>query len=385
MTSETVVYVDVNGKRIPKKLKVGKKPRRILKSKSAGKVTVGNKRREICIFGYAEETRGHVMGLSEDVEIWGINMANVFLGKRKASRWFQLHPRDWSAAGRESTGYWGRPKEHLDFLQKFKGDVYMSYEEPDVPNCKVFVMDDYLKTLGIGKKRARHYFTSTFAYIMAQAISEKPDKIYLYGINLTALDEYTKQRNCMEYWIGQAEGRGIEVEIPSESALCKAPDYALGASNSTEELENHAFDRIQKLKDKYMEAAFNVNTAESMKVDTEYWVGILENAANKAMEHWEKIKSENTNVADMIAAIETLGNQMQGAIQQAITQRMEALKEMSSRQTADLNGNMGALKEAQHLLGLLGIVDVRAPALPAVRFPSPELKKEINIPKPVAV
>ena len=397
MTSETAVYVDSKGNRIPPKRKVGR-PRKSPSSrvtrkspvpkaprKRKVKATVVPKKREICIYGYAEETRDLVHGLSEDVEIWGINMSSVFLKKRTAARWFQLHPRDWTTGGREPTGYWGRPKEHLTFLKKFKGPVYMSYEEPDVPNCIVFDMDVYLKALSINKKRARHYFTSTFAYIMAQAISEKPDKIYLYGINLTALDEYTKQRNCMEYWIGQAEGRGIEVVIPSESALCKAPDYGLGAKNPTEEMEKHFMDRLQLAKDKYMEAAFNVNTAESLKTDTEFWVSIMENAATKVLDEWGKIKESSKTLEEMIAGIDNLGVQLQAAIQEQITGRMNSLKEMSSRQTADLNGRMGQLKELQHAIGFFGTIDVRAPALPAVRFPSPELAKEIVIPKPTAV
>ena len=87
----------------------------------------------------------------------------------------------------------------------------------------------------------------------------------------------------------------------------------------------------------------------------------------------------------MVEAIDNLGNIMQATIQEQITNRVNTEKEMSQRMQADLNGRMGQLKEAQHLLGLLGVVDHRAPALPQVRFPSPHLAKEIEIPKPQAV
>lgn len=344
------------------------------------------KRREICILGYAAETRDRIFHLSDDVEIYGINMVNVFLGgKKKASRWFQLHPRDWSTAGKQPTGYWGRPKEHFDFLKAFEGDVYMSYQDDDIPNCKVFSIEDTLAELRKNGNKARHYFTSTFAYIMAQVITEKPDKIYLYGINLTALDEYTKQRNCMEYWIAQAEARGIEVEIPSESALCKAPDYGLGATSPQEELEAHFYDRIQKIKDSYMEAAFNVNTAQSMRTETKHWVdkanGIAEAVVGKIAEAIESSEDKDSLVAKM----EDIGSQAKATIQQLFTERDTSLAGLSDKSTADLNGFMGQLKEAQHTNGFLGIIDVRAPALPAMRFPSPELAKDIKKPKEMVV
>lgn len=45
--------------------------------------------------------------------------------------------------------------------------------------------------------------------------------IGIFGIDLIVGTEYEFQRQCAEFWIGEAEGRGIHIVIPPESALLK--------------------------------------------------------------------------------------------------------------------------------------------------------------------
>jgi hypothetical protein len=45
--------------------------------------------------------------------------------------------------------------------------------------------------------------------------------IGIFGIDLVVGTEYFHQKACVEYYIGQACGRGIEVNLPPETALCK--------------------------------------------------------------------------------------------------------------------------------------------------------------------
>jgi hypothetical protein len=65
-----------------------------------------------------------------------------------------------------------------------------------------------------------NYFDSSMAYMMALAISENPSKIGLWGIDMND-DQYQHQRPNMEYLIGLARGKGIEVLIHESSPLCK--------------------------------------------------------------------------------------------------------------------------------------------------------------------
>ena len=62
--------------------------------------------KDVCILGYAQETRDLVFDLDESVEIWGINMAHEFLagGSRTGTQWYQLHPRDCTLSENYPTG-----------------------------------------------------------------------------------------------------------------------------------------------------------------------------------------------------------------------------------------------------------------------------------------
>lgn len=64
-----------------------------------------------------------------------------------------------------------------------------------------------------------HYFDSSMSYMLALAISENPKRIGLWGINMS--DEYGHQRSNMEFWLGYAKGKGIEILISDDSPLLK--------------------------------------------------------------------------------------------------------------------------------------------------------------------
>ena len=65
------------------------------------------------------------------------------------------------------------------------------------------------------------YFASSVCFSLAYAIYAGYEKIWLYGIDHTTGTCYVMQKACVEYWIGRAVERGIEVVIPKGSALCK--------------------------------------------------------------------------------------------------------------------------------------------------------------------
>ncbi len=77
-------------------------------------------------------------------------------------------------------------------------------------------------------------WTSTISYMLAMAIyhlagrpqsladGEQQSVIGVYGVDMLQDSEYASQRPTLEYLIGLARGRGLIVEIPERSALCKA-------------------------------------------------------------------------------------------------------------------------------------------------------------------
>ncbi len=326
--------------------------------------------REVCILGYAEETRDLVFSLGKHVNIWGINAAHFFSHRNDseggwlpqtqamATDWFQMHPRNWRNPKGETTNYFGRPVEHLQFLQQFQGNVWLQKADPEIPNAKVYPLEQIIKAAG------RRHFTSTFAYQAAllwyqhvvQGIKTKT--LHILGVNLSSIDEYIHQKSCVEYWLGRLEEAGIQLEIPAGSALLKGKLYA---TDSGGDLSDHAFERLQYWKNKYMEHWANVNTAVSMKEDTRYW-------ASKLSEISEKHKDQFTE-------------ELKADIQSALDNRVKVLTQLSDKGSAEINGALGMVKDNQHWLSLTGGFDHRAPQLPDLRLPMPHMATDIALPE----
>lgn len=70
-----------------------------------------------------------------------------------------------------------------------------------------------------------NYFTSSIAWVIGLAILQKPHSIGLFGVDLILTKEYERERPCIEYLIGLAQGMGINIEIAEGSPLFKAPLY----------------------------------------------------------------------------------------------------------------------------------------------------------------
>ena len=64
------------------------------------------------------------------------------------------------------------------------------------------------------------------SYATAMALYESYERIELYGIELVMAGEYGYQREAMAFWLGKADGMGVDVWIPEECELLKAPLYA---------------------------------------------------------------------------------------------------------------------------------------------------------------
>lgn len=78
-----------------------------------------------------------------------------------------------------------------------------------IKNCVVFPF----------KEMHRQYFTNSVAYMIAYAIYKKAKRIELYGVQMATPVEFRRQRACCEYWLGYAEGKGIEVYVHRPSQL----------------------------------------------------------------------------------------------------------------------------------------------------------------------
>ena len=72
------------------------------------------------------------------------------------------------------------------------------------------------------------YFTSTVDYAIALALYEGFTEIEFYGINMVYESEYEYQKPGAEYWIGRAQGMGVNTIIHGEhSSILKTRDGLL--------------------------------------------------------------------------------------------------------------------------------------------------------------
>jgi hypothetical protein len=72
------------------------------------------------------------------------------------------------------------------------------------------------------------YFSNTIDYMIALAIYEGATSIDFYGVNMASSGEYSYQKPGVDYWCGQAMGRGIEINIYGEtSTIMKTQDGLL--------------------------------------------------------------------------------------------------------------------------------------------------------------
>lgn len=135
--------------------------------------------------------------------------------------WTMAHRLGHKNFPRVDVGFEIHVEKHMtdfDNYSKFLKDPTIPvYIRPDLvskyPKCKAFPMQKAQKLMG------KEYFASTFSYMMTKAILDGAAEIGLYGINLTADEEYFYQRPNMEYLIGLAQGKGIKITIPKKSAL----------------------------------------------------------------------------------------------------------------------------------------------------------------------
>lgn len=150
------------------------------------------------------------------LEIASLNDAYRMKGFVRADRWYDFHPLDHFHYVEEGQGqvyahqvppgYYVRPKNHLQWLSNQSIPVYLhpDYQTQypaakDWKHARPFPKAEVEATFGM-------YFTSSPAWMMAQAVMEGYQEIHIYGIHLATEHEYIEQRPNFEFLIGRVLG-----------------------------------------------------------------------------------------------------------------------------------------------------------------------------------
>lgn len=106
----------------------------------------------------------------------------------------------------------------LDWLKTTRIPVVTSCPHPDYPAMEAFPLAEVLT------KFPTAYFNSTAAYAVAYAIHVGATKISCFGMDFTYPDAHDaeKGRACVEFWLGIAASRGIEIAMPKTTSLMDA-------------------------------------------------------------------------------------------------------------------------------------------------------------------
>jgi len=165
------------------------------------------------------------------VEIWTCNEIHgePWIEDANATAWFQLHPK-WSFTRGHSHNHWEWLQEEHPF------PIYMQQVFDDVPSSVKYPLREIQKELihiVRGEFPIKKIFSSTFDYAMALALKDGFERIELFGIEMLMEGEYVYQREAMSFWLGKADGMGVDVWMPEDCSLLVQPLYAY------EEIRHH--------------------------------------------------------------------------------------------------------------------------------------------------
>lgn len=161
---------------------------------------------KVAIVGTAECSRHKAPYENESWDIWslGANARDI----PRYTRWFEFH----TQRVLRNANSW---ETIFPFFGKCGDKLTLAHPCAELPFAKIYPIEEIKTKFG-------NYFTSSIAYMIALAIHEGAKEIGLWGISMLADEEYARQRPCVEYYIGMAQGKGINVVVAEESPILRS-------------------------------------------------------------------------------------------------------------------------------------------------------------------
>lgn len=194
--------------------------------------------------------------------IWGCS-PGLYPHVPRVDAWFELHRWEPPVIGNPAKQVpWFTP-EYVAWMGKLQVPVWMNAPVPEIPRSIALPVKDLVQKYGY------YFFTSSIAWMLAMAIDtieadrerrrkaeqdlrervaaaakatgnkmpaldqvqEEPDCIGLWGVDMSAKEEYMWQRPGCHFFIQLAHARKIKIVVPEESdILCPPPLYAISES-----------------------------------------------------------------------------------------------------------------------------------------------------------
>ena len=178
--------------------------------------------KQVAIVGLSPSTHDDAPYVDPAWETWGLPWDN---GKFPYfDRLFDVHPLE---CIKEAIPSFYQPC-YLERLRELDAPLYMQKSYKEIPNAIAYPLSEVSALVG-------DYYNSTIAYMLGLAIYEEYEKIALWGVDLIGqggwghADEYMDERPNVEYLLGFARGKGIDVWTPESCPLLKfAGRFPLG-------------------------------------------------------------------------------------------------------------------------------------------------------------
>ena len=164
-------------------------------------------------------------------EIWGVNNVYRLKGVEYVNKLFLAHKQVYYPDG-EPYFDWERMNNlNVDILNIHKVKGLKSRIYP------------YKR---ISKKYNTNYFSNCICYMLAYALDKGYERILIYGVDMIYGSEYTEEKGGVEYWIGRAQGMGVEVEICADSFLLKTIDLKpYGFEYKLKDIDPHGYYKVK--------------------------------------------------------------------------------------------------------------------------------------------
>jgi hypothetical protein len=158
---------------------------------------------KIAILGTATSSRLLAPFDDPSWEIWACSPANCDLPR--IDYFFEIHAMDTTL----------KEAAYVDFVKwcQKHPKIYMQEVRPEFPGSIAYPIKEMVAEFG------PYFWSSSIAYMLALAISKKPAVIGLWGIDMSAHDEYAHQRPGCQYYIHEAKRRGIKIAVPHETDI----------------------------------------------------------------------------------------------------------------------------------------------------------------------
>jgi len=168
----------------------------------------------LIVMGSHPATRNEFDWTREDCDIVVFNEACKMDWVKRADYVMQMHlPIIWRNPGNRND-----PK-HYEWLKSGNTPIVLMQEQyEDVPRAQRYPIEEVLK---LGQK----YLTSSAAYAIAFGIVEGYQRIEIYGVAMDTNTEYAHQRPGVAYWVGMAEGHGVDVDFHGNLFDCPLYGY----------------------------------------------------------------------------------------------------------------------------------------------------------------